>query len=158
MSANILASPTLPLTEASHAYAPQIRERVWQTLKDVKAMEQHVRQQNALNEKMREEIEGMASGAEREKKVIRLLIDDGMKGVSDRIDLLRDAVDTNVTGVKDALRHLDDSLVRPVASAAVGGTYSDSRGKEDRKRATCVLAHEGGRQTYSVLVCFWLRH
>lgn len=34
----------------------QVRERVWQSLKDVKAMEQHVREQNSLNLKLKGEV------------------------------------------------------------------------------------------------------
>jgi hypothetical protein len=88
-----------------------MRERVWQTLKDVKAIEHHVRQQNALNRQMRQEIVNMEESSDKEKEIIEMLVDTGMRGISNRINLLKAAVDANVTGVRAALQDLDQSLV-----------------------------------------------
>ena len=84
-----------------------VRERVWETLKDVKAMERHVREQNDMNNRMKKEINKLSSEAENEKKVIKDLINQGMLDISDKIQLLKNAAAANVTAVEEFLRRID---------------------------------------------------
>ena len=84
-----------------------VRERVWQTLKDVKAMERHVREQNALNNKMKMQITTLETEAQDEKTVIRNLIRQGMSDVTDKIDLLKNAALANVTDVRAMLVRIE---------------------------------------------------
>jgi hypothetical protein len=84
-----------------------VRERVWQTLKDVKAMERHVREQNALNNKMKTQITTLEQEAQDEKLVIRKLIEAGMTDVQDKIALLKNAAMANVTDVRAMLVRIE---------------------------------------------------
>eukprot|EP00960_Hanusia_phi_P074016 768137-Hanusia_phi.AAC.2 len=84
-----------------------VRERVWETLKDVKAMERHVREQNDMNNKMKKEINKLSSEAENEKKVIKDLINQGMLDITDKIQLLKNAAAANVTAVEELLRRIE---------------------------------------------------
>ncbi len=111
----------------------QMRERVWQSLKDVDAIEHHVRQQNVLNRQMKQDIAELEDSSEREKQVIQLLINKGMQGIADRIDLLKAAVEANVTGVKLALHDLDNSLVSP--GCFLDGIPKDVAGYRDMPHA-----------------------
>jgi hypothetical protein len=84
-----------------------VRERVWQTLKDVKAMERHVREQNALNNKMKMQITTLEQEAQDEKLVIRRLIQAGMTDVTDKISLLKNAAMANVSDVRAMLVRIE---------------------------------------------------
>ena len=84
-----------------------VRERVWQTLKDVKAMERHVREQNALNNKMKTQISTLEEQAQDEKKVIRALIQKGMEDVTTKISLLKNAAMANVSDVRALLLRIE---------------------------------------------------
>jgi len=84
-----------------------VRERVWQTLKDVKAMERHVREQNALNNKMKLQISSLEAEAQDEKLVIRNLIAQGMSDVTDKISLLKNAAMANVSDVREMLLRIE---------------------------------------------------
>jgi len=84
-----------------------VRERVWQTLKDVKAMERHVREQNALNNKMKMQITTLEQEAQNEKEVIRRLIASGMSDVTDKISLLKNAAMANVSDVREMLVRIE---------------------------------------------------
>ena len=84
-----------------------VRERVWQTLKDVKAMERHVREQNALNNKMKVQITTLEQEAQNEKEVIRKLIAAGMADVTEKISILKNAALTNVTDVREMLMRIE---------------------------------------------------
>mmetsp|Transcript_28085 Transcript_28085/g.66801 ORF Transcript_28085/g.66801 Transcript_28085/m.66801 type:complete len:80 (-) Transcript_28085:1571-1810(-) len=63
-------------------------------------MERHVREQNELNTKMKDQITTLAEDADNEKKVIRVLIDNGVQDVASKIQLLKSAATANVTDVK----------------------------------------------------------
>jgi hypothetical protein len=94
--------------QAHKSWSKQVvRERVWQTLKDVKAMERHVREQNALNNKMKKQITTLEQEAQDEKEVIRKLIAAGMSDVTDRIALLKNAALANVTDVREMLQRIE---------------------------------------------------
>ena len=81
----------------------QVRERVWQSLKDVKAMEQHVREQNQLNLKLKGQVEKLTGEAAEEKAEIRRLIDSGINDVTNRILVLKHVAMGNVTAVKETV-------------------------------------------------------
>lgn len=89
----------------------QIRERVWQMMKDIKAMERHVTQQNILNTDLKDEVSKMTAEATKEKTIVNMLVKKGMDGVRNKVDLLREAVNVNVTGVREALGHLDAGIL-----------------------------------------------
>lgn len=89
-------------------------------MKDIRAMERHVKQQNVLNKGLTDEVLGMKREADRQKQIVRMLIDRGMDGIRDKVELLRDAVNTNVTGVRSALGKLDS-------------TISDKQDEQDRR-------------------------
>jgi len=84
-----------------------VRERVWQTLNDVKAMERHVREQNALNNKMKMQITTLEQEAQNEKEVIRKLIASGMSDVTNKISLLKNAAMSNVSDVREMLVRIE---------------------------------------------------
>eukprot|EP00961_Rhodomonas_salina_P243455 3289854-Rhodomonas_salina.1 len=63
-------------------------------------MERHVREQNELNTKMKDQITTLAEDADNEKKVIRVLIDNEVQDVASKIQLLKSAATANVTDVK----------------------------------------------------------
>jgi len=85
----------------------QVRERVWQSLKDVKAMEQHVREQNQLNLKLKGQVEKLTGEAAEEKAEIRRLIDSGINDVTNRILVLKHVAMGNVTAVKELLEKIE---------------------------------------------------
>jgi hypothetical protein len=89
-----------------HWSSEEVRERVWQTLKDVEAMEDHVKEQNTLNYKLKTKVTELDEGITREQKIIRLLIDEGMKHVENRLQFMKEAVSSNITAVKNTLRIL----------------------------------------------------
>jgi hypothetical protein len=89
-----------------HWSSEEVRERVWQTLKDVEAMEDHVKEQNALNYKLKTKVSELDEGITREQKIIRMLIDEGMSHVENRLKFIEEAVSSNVTAVKNTLRIL----------------------------------------------------
>jgi hypothetical protein len=84
----------------------EVRERVWQTLKDVDAMENHIEQQNIINARMKKEVAELESGLTREKRIVRLIINEGMDDVDQRLNLLQEAVSSNVSAVEETLRQL----------------------------------------------------
>jgi hypothetical protein len=89
-----------------HWSSEEVRERVWQTLKDLEAMEDHVKEQNALNYKLKSKVTELDEGITREHKIIRMLIDEGMSHVENRLKFIEEAVSSNVTAVKKTLRIL----------------------------------------------------
>ena len=89
-----------------HWSSEEVREKVWQTLKDVEAMEDHVKEQNALNYKLKTKVAELDEGITREQKIIRMLIDEGMTHVDDRLKFMKEAVSSNITAVKNTLRIL----------------------------------------------------
>eukprot|EP00961_Rhodomonas_salina_P243454 3289853-Rhodomonas_salina.1 len=70
-------------------------------------MERHVREQNELNTKMKDQITTLAEDADNEKKVIRVLIDNGVQDVASKIQLLKSAAKANVTDVKLMLERIE---------------------------------------------------
>ena len=86
--------------------AQEVRERVWQTLKDVEAMENHLEQQNAINNRMKKEIYDLDAGLTREKRIVKLIINEGMDDADQRLDLLQEALASNVSAVKKTLQDL----------------------------------------------------
>lgn len=95
-----------PKDNHRHWTSEEVREKVWQTLKDVEAMEDHVEEQNALNYKLKQEITFLDEGITREQDIIKLLINEGIDHVHDRLKLMEDAVASNVSAVKTTLRIL----------------------------------------------------
>ena len=95
-----------PKENHRHWTSEDVREKVWQTLKDVEAMENHVEEQNALNYKLKQEIAYLDEGITKEQEIIRLLIEEGISHVDGRLNLIREAVATNVSAVKKTLRIL----------------------------------------------------
>jgi hypothetical protein len=89
-----------------HWSSEEVRERVWQTLKDVEAMEDHVKEQNALNYKLKTKVAELDEGITREQKIIRMLIGEGMSHVENRLKFMKEAVSSNITAVKNTLRIL----------------------------------------------------
>lgn len=89
-------------------------------IKDIRSMERHVKEQNVLNKGLTDEVAGMKKQADKEKEIVHMLINKGMAGIRDKVELLRDAVNTNVTGVRDALGQLDSSI-------------SDKQDEQDRR-------------------------
>jgi len=101
----------------------QIRERGWQVIKDIRSMERQVnwKEQNLpLNKGLTDEVAGTKKQADKEKEIVDMLINKGMAGIRDKAELPRDAVNTKVTGVRDALGRLDSSI-------------SDKQDEQDRR-------------------------
>ena len=88
----------------------EVRERVWQTQKDVQAMENHIEQQNAMNKKMKKEVSELEDSFNREKKIIHILIENGMADVDAKLDELQDSLSENVTDVDHVLRTITDEV------------------------------------------------
>ena len=86
----------------------EVRERVWQTLKDVEAMENHIEQQNSINARMKKEVYDLDAGLTREKRIVQLIINEGMDDVDHRLDLLQEAISSNVSAVAQTLRELSN--------------------------------------------------
>ena len=84
----------------------EVRERVWQTSKDVEAMENHIEQQNIINNKMKKEVAELDEGLTREKQIVELIINNGMDDVDHRLDLLQVAISANVTAVQQTLKEI----------------------------------------------------
>jgi hypothetical protein len=84
----------------------EVRERVWQTSKDVEAMENHIEQQKAINNKMKREVAELDAGLTREKQIVELIINNGMDDVDHRLDLLHAAIAANVTRVQQTLKDI----------------------------------------------------
>ena len=84
----------------------EVRERVWQTSKDVEAMENHIEQQNIINNKMKKEVADLDAGLTREKQIVELIINNGMDDVDHRLDLLHAAISANVTAVQQTLKDI----------------------------------------------------
>eukprot|EP00292_Cryptomonas_paramecium_P009865 CAMPEP_0113686022 /NCGR_PEP_ID=MMETSP0038_2-20120614/15037_1 /TAXON_ID=2898 /ORGANISM="Cryptomonas paramecium" /LENGTH=266 /DNA_ID=CAMNT_0000606255 /DNA_START=26 /DNA_END=823 /DNA_ORIENTATION=- /assembly_acc=CAM_ASM_000170 len=82
----------------------ELRERLWQTLKDVQGMERHVKEQNALNVQLNKEIDSLDGGIQSERSVIAKLIENGITEVKNKIKVMRSAMDSNVTDVESELK------------------------------------------------------
>jgi hypothetical protein len=89
-----------------HWSSEDVREKVWQTLKDVEAMEDHVVEQNALNYKLKKQITTLDDGITREQDIIQLLVKEGMSHVDNRLKFMQDAIASNVSAVRSTLRIL----------------------------------------------------